>query len=350
MIRSRKSHWSVAILLPLIFLQNTMFPDVALADTKEDVINALRDGIEISKDFKEKADAFTEPMETLTDTYAELAEAVAGGKHPKKPTVPYSIDDLVSKVDNLASQIEAVPPPAIEDTSMYSVSIDMLLSCSTQDDAMARLHAYADGMDEVVNEGTVDIQYAQQYSTAVNAIYANLIRLNTAFGSLASGPALDEFFTGKWQETNDAISAVSHLQNANKARIDRMNANIADMRTRANNLRSNLNLLPPNGCVLTGTWRGTCVMAVSGIKSASTIVLNKSGYQQEGTFGFVGGSFPGASPKITNKHTLTFPFGKNNMGALSGTFDNQFAHFNGNVAINGPFRASYSCTLSGSGN
>jgi hypothetical protein len=347
MVRSRRFRWSVTVLLPLFFLQNTMFPNISLADTKEDVINALRDGIEISKDFKEKADAFTEPMETLTDTYAELAEAVAGGKHPKKPAIPYSVDDLVSKIDKLASQIETVPPPAIKDTSMYSVSIDMLLSCSTQDDAMARLHAYADGMDEVVSEGTADLQYAQQYSTAVNA---NLVKLNTAFGSLAWGPALDEFFTGKWQETNEAISAVSHLQEANKGRIERMNANIADMRTRANNLRSNLNLLPPSGCVLTGSWRGTCVMAVSGIKSSSTIVLNKSGYQQEGTFGFVGGSFPGASPKITNKHTLTFPFGKNNMGTLSGTFDNRFAQFNGSVAINGPFRANYSCNLSGSGN
>jgi len=155
MVRSRKSRCSVAVLLFLLFLQNTMFPDVALADTKEDVINALRDGIEISKDFKEKADAFTEPMETLTDAYAELAEAVAGGKHPKKPTTPYSIDDLVSKVDSLASQIETFPPPPIKDTSMYSVSIDMLLSCSTQDDAMARLHAFADGMDDVVNEGSI---------------------------------------------------------------------------------------------------------------------------------------------------------------------------------------------------
>ena len=325
-------------------------PSDLSADTKTDVVNALSDGVVISAQLKQEMSVLTDSIESLSDSYTKLADALAGGKHPNKPPAPFSIDGFASKIDTLASQIEAVQPPAIKDTSSYSVSGDSLADCSTQDGALQKLHAYADGLDEVIAMGKADLGYAQQYGTAVNIVYSNVVSLQHDFGIMASTPnEMDGFFVGQWSELDGVLKAISRLQNANTNYIGRMSANLSDMQTRSNNLRSNLTLFPPQSCLLVGSWSGTCVMAVSGITSSATVFLNRVGYQQDGTFSFLGTGFPGSNPHINSKTSLVFPFGKNNGAVLSGSFDPQYSHFSGSVVISSPIHASYSCKLAGAG-
>lgn len=315
-------------------------------DAVTDVESALSKGIQLSQQFKDIADQFTGPLKTYSNTYTELADAVVGGHNPPKPATPYSIDDLTNKVEAAANTLSSTDLLPTITPGDYTVSINDLRGCSTQDVALGKLHNFATAMDKEVADGQGTVSYLAAYGKAADSIYAYVRELEHDSGVLAATPnAFDGYFIGKWSELSSLETAIGHLQNAARAQLNRVQANVSALQTQAGNLHSNLSLIKPGSCVLAGQWSGVCTVTNFGIKSNATLVLNDASGQQ-GSFTLAGAQIPANNPAISSKTHFNATLGPTNK-PLQGDFNTQYSQFNGSLA--GPGNITYQCALSGSG-
>jgi hypothetical protein len=315
-------------------------------DTVTDVESSLSKGIELSQQFKDTADQFTGPFETYTDTYAKLADAIVGGRNPPKPAVPYNIDDLTNKIEAAASTLSSANLLPTITPGDYTVSINDLRGCSTQQDALGKLNSFAAAMDKEVADGQGTVGYLTAYGKATNSVYAYVQDLQHDSGVLAATPnEFDGYFIGKWSELSSLETAIAHLQNAARDQLNRVQANVSALQTQSGNLHSNLTLIRPGSCNLAGQWNGTCTMTNLGLKSNAELSLSDASGQQ-GTFTLAGVQISLNNPSISSKTHLNAALGPKN-NPLQGDFNTQYSQFNGTQT--GPGNISYKCSLSGSG-
>jgi hypothetical protein len=334
-------HWTVLV---LIIVSSASF--ARAQETIGDVEAALSKGIELSQTFKDAADQFTGPLEQVTDSYTKLADAVVGGHNPPKPATPYSIDDLSNKAEAAASILNAANLlPAITPGD-YTVSIDDLRGCSTQDAALAKLNEYAAAMDKEVTEGQNTISYLTAYGNAANSIYAYIQELEHDSGVLAATPnEFDGYFIGKWSDLSSLSTAIAHMQDAARDQLKRVQSNVSALQTQVGNLHSNLNLIRPGSCLLIGQWSGTCTMVNLGLTSSGTLMLSNSSGQQ-GSFTLASTLITANSPSISTKTHLNMTLGQSK-SPFQGDFNAQYSQFTGTLA--GPGTISYKCNLNGAG-
>lgn len=315
-------------------------------DTTGDVKAALSKGIELSQNFKDAADQFTGPFEQISDAYSTLADAVVGGHNPAKPSSPYSIDALTSKAETAASTLNSADLLPVIAPGNYSVSIDDLRGCSTQDPSLGRLNAYAAAMDQEIIDGQNTVNYLIAYGKAVDSVAGYVQVLEHDAGVLAATPnEFDGYFIGKWSELSTLDAALAKMHNAASSQLIRVQANVSGLQTQTANLHANLNLIRPGSCVLIGQWSGTCRMVNLGIPANGTLTLNNQSGQQ-GSFTLAGGQINANNPTVSSKTHLNMTLGPGKF-AFQGDFSAQYSQFSGTFA--GPGNISYKCSLNGSG-
>lgn len=203
-----------------------------------------------------------EPFDVTLDTYDKLADAIVSHQNPSRPITPYSIDGFAAQVEQAAQSLSGLPLNPDVDSSQYSVSLSQLASCVTQDSALMTLHNYVDAMDRAVNEASSNLTHLAGLRQAIAQLNALAQTFSKAAAIGASAPELDwtEYFSSIWWDLDQHLSpAIAHLDNAASDKIAKITSNMSRMKLEADNLRSNLQLLKPNWCILGGRWSGQCV-------------------------------------------------------------------------------------------
>jgi hypothetical protein len=319
-----------------------------------DVLGALEQGVLVSSDFKKTADGIADPFVTTLETYDKLAGAITGNQKPEKPTTPYSIDSFAARVDQAADILVGLPLNPDVDASKYSVSLSQLASCVTQDSSLDTLHSYASAMDTAIGEAQSNVDYLNKFRQAVAQLNSAAQTFSKAAAIAASTPDLDwtEYFSSAWWDLDQHLApAIAHLDNAAAKQISQITNNINRLKLQADNLRSNLQLLKPNWCILGGSWSGQCIVdQFQFIKMASTLTLTNNG-SQGGNFTMDGKPMGVQSVSISGKVNLTVTFGLPGVPARTeqGSFDSTYQHFTGKTLIPGSPGLTSTCRLAGSG-
>jgi len=342
-----------SVLPPIITLLLTILFVIpcatARADTKGDIAAALDKGLLLSDDVKSKIDEFTDPLKRLSDTYSALADAVAGGKNPAKPAAPYSAKDLANRLSSAASTLSKASMLPVLAPGNYSVSLDDLRSCSTQDAAIGRLHDYSSAFDTEVAKGADSVAFLNAYVAAVLSVDHDVQDLVHLFGVLAATPGEVDgyFFLDHWQDLSEVDHSLSDLLNVAREQLARVTANQAAIQTQADSLRSNLTLIHPGSCVLVGNWNGTCTLVGLGFTSHGSLSMgDQSG--QAATYTLAGVSIPANTVAVTGKTHLSMTMGHPIPANFQGDFNTQYTQFTG-MESGGNVKASYQCKFAGSG-
>lgn len=335
--------------LPLANLHAT----ASLFAASGDIYPALEQGILLNANFKAVANEISDPFDIILETYTKLADAIANNRNPEKPSTPYSIDGLAAQIDQASNTLASLPLNPVVDVTPYTVSLTELASCVTQDSAINKLHQYADAMDRAVAEAQANLDYLAKLRKAIIELNSTAQAFSKAAAIGASTPELDwtEYFSSAWWDLDQHLSpAIAHLDNTARSEIAQITTNMDRMQLQSENLKSNLQLLKPNWCILGGTWTGRCVIDQFGFKMPASLSLTNSG-TQGGALTLDGTIMSTQSVAISSKVNLTVTMGQAGVPPriFQGAFDNTYQKFIGKLAIPDEPGLASSCILSGRG-
>jgi hypothetical protein len=312
------------------------------------ILPVLMNAIQISSDFKHTADEIATPFDATLETYDKLAQAVTGGEKPPKPTTPYSIDGFAAQIETAAETLDVATAAPVIDASQYSVSLQQLASCVTQDGALSTLHSYADAMDQAIASAQTNLDYLNALRQTVSQLNSDAQIFAKAAAIGASTPDLDwlGYFSSAWWDLDQHLSpAIAHLNNAVTKQIQSITTNKQRIETQDANLKSNLQLLQPNWCILGGNWSGQSVMDQFGLKAQASLSLTNNG-TQDGTFTYNNTPMQPRSVSLTGRVNLTVTLGGS---TLQGTFDSKYQQFVGKLIFPGSPGLTSTVRLTGSG-